>query len=85
MDKPIADLGDMAAEGAGIIAMIESLRGADDFTLTPLRLLLALKEAFGIPWTEARDLLVSLDPDLRPVGPAEDVERCFAALLERRA
>ncbi|WP_097866113.1 hypothetical protein [Streptomyces sp. rh34] len=85
MDKPIEDLREMAAEGAGVIAMIESLRGAEDFTLTPLRLLLALEEAFGIPWTEARDLLVSLDPDLHPVGPAEDVERRFVALLERRA
>lgn len=61
--------------------MIEALRDNKGFTPTPLRLLLALDKAFGIPWTEARGLLVLLDPDPRPIGPAGDVEKRFTTLL----
>ncbi|MEU6957020.1 hypothetical protein [Streptomyces sp. NPDC045714] len=70
MDEATEDMRQLAADGAGLLAMIEALRDNEGFTLTPLRLLLALDEAFGIPWTEARGLLVLLDPDLRPIGPA---------------
>ncbi|MFJ9620754.1 hypothetical protein [Streptomyces sp. NPDC101181] len=81
MDEATEDMRKLAADGAGLLAMIEALRDNEGFTLTPLRLLLALDRAFGIPWTEARDLLVLLDPDLRPIGPAEHVEMRFTALL----
>ncbi|MFG2608646.1 MULTISPECIES: hypothetical protein [Streptomyces] len=83
MDEATEDIRRLAADGAGLLAMIEALRDNEGFTLTPLRLLLALDKAFGIPWTEARDLLVLLDPDLRPIGPAGDVEKRFTALLRR--
>ncbi|KAA0931929.1 hypothetical protein [Streptomyces apricus] len=83
MDEVTEDIRELAADGAGLLAMIEALRGDEGFTLTPLRLLLALDKALGIPWTEARDLLGLLDPDLRPIGPAEDVEKRFTALLQR--
>lgn len=83
VDEATEDIRKLAADGAGLLAMIEALRDNEGFTLTPLRLLLAFDKAFGIPWTEARDLLVLLDPDLRPIGPAGEVEKLFTALLRR--
>ncbi|MEW2169052.1 hypothetical protein AB0935_03700 [Streptomyces sp. NPDC007027] len=83
MDEAAKGMRQLAADGAGLHAMIEALRDSEGFTLTPLGLLLALDEAFGIPWTEGRDLFVLLDPDLRPIGPAGDVEKRFTALLRR--
>lgn len=75
----------MAADGAGLLEMIEALRSDETFTLTPMRLLRVLDEALGIPWTDSRDLLEHFDPELRPLAPAEDIDRRFTALLEQRS
>ncbi|WP_405599176.1 hypothetical protein OG741_18245 [Streptomyces sp. NBC_01410] len=71
----------MAAEGAGLLAMIETLRLDEEFRLTPLHLLRILDEAVGIPWTESRVLLEFFDPELRPLVPEDEVDRRAEALL----
>ncbi|MFE3329316.1 hypothetical protein [Streptomyces sp. NPDC059176] len=73
----------MAAEGAGILAVIEMLRGEEGFRLTPLHLLRILDEALGIPWTESRALLEHFDPDLRPLDPPDEIDRRAGELLSR--
>ncbi|MEU0719914.1 hypothetical protein ABZ498_22390 [Streptomyces lavendulocolor] len=74
MDRTVESIQRMAAEGAGLLAMIEALRDDDTFLLTPLRLMHALMEAFGMPLREARSLLEDLDPDLRPLPQVSDTE-----------
>lgn len=49
MEKAAEDMRRMAAEGAGLLAMIETLRLDEEFRLTPLHLLRILDEAVGIP------------------------------------
>lgn len=66
MEKAAEDIRRIAAEGAGLLAMIETLRLDEEFRLTPLHLLRILDEAVGIPWTESRVLLEFSDPELRP-------------------
>ncbi|MGW1492529.1 hypothetical protein [Streptomyces sp. NPDC002402] len=71
----------MAAEGAGLLAMIETLRLDEEFRLTPLHLLRILDEAVGIPWTESRVLLEFFGPELRPLVPGDEVDHRAEALL----
>ncbi|WP_240980828.1 MULTISPECIES: hypothetical protein [Streptomyces] len=80
-DKTVENLRAMAAEGAGLLAMIEALRSDETFTLTPLHLLRVLNEAFGIPLRESRTLLEFFDPDLRPLVPDAEADRRAAAVL----
>ncbi|MET9667413.1 hypothetical protein ABZY19_18775 [Streptomyces sp. NPDC006475] len=81
MEKAAEDIRRMAAEGAGLVAMIEMLRRDEDFRLTPLHLLRILGEGVGIPWTESRVLLEFFDPDLRPLVPEDEVDRRAEELL----
>ncbi|MEU6488753.1 hypothetical protein [Streptomyces sp. NPDC046887] len=85
MDNSVENLQGMAAEGAGLLTMIEALRKDDTFLLTPLRLMHALMEAFGMPLREARNLLEDLDPDLRPLPQVSEaeVEHKAQAVLSR--
>ncbi|MEU2160727.1 hypothetical protein QRN89_18890 [Streptomyces chengbuensis] len=83
-DDAVRALRRLRAEGAGFSALIEALRRDDGFRLTPLRLMWAFQEAFGLPWVQFRDhLLECLGPDLRPLVPEEEVERRAEELLSR--
>jgi hypothetical protein len=79
----VVNLKRAAEEGAGLLAMIQELRGDATFRLTPLQFVRALIEAFGMPLPEALTLLEGLDPDLWPLVPAAEVDRRAAAVLSR--
>lgn len=84
MEPAVARLRRMAAEGAGLLTMIEALRHEESVRLSPARLMWAFQEALGVPWVEFRDHLLELfDPDLRPLVPEDEVERRAGELLSR--
>ncbi len=83
MDAVVAEVRGLVADGCGLIVLLDHLRSAESFTLTPMNFMRVVQEATGIHWTKIRDLLAVFDPGLRPTVPPGEVEQLWRALVDQ--
>jgi hypothetical protein len=78
---PADELQRMVGAGATLSEIVEYLRRAETFVLTPFNFMRLCYEAFGMPLDESRRLLELFDADMRPIPPPATVDQVGDSVL----
>lgn len=84
MEAIAGEVRKMVSEGCSLIVVLEFLRSAESFKLTPLNFMRVLNEAAGIQMIESRELISMFDPEMSPVVSTADLELQWRSTIDAR-